>query len=570
VKEDYMFSVAPHGDTDIYLRESKDDLAKGYSPQEMLKQCRARAAELGLVVDREIIEQAKRDEYDPPKLMETLDRARRGEIRYLLSWDMFRLTGEAGKHHWFKEQMARTACAILYATVEFPDTDEGRLQEGVVGLIGGYERAKTRTRTQNGIRGKLADGTPVCNARTPYGLVKVYEHRRGKKRPVGYARCPERMPVLERIIRAVPTMPLVDLCDVLNAEGVPAPDGGRWAPGSIHALLRNQLYAGAYRFGATKQRRIGRGPNGNMRYSKERRDPSEVSTLDLGAFVDLADLAAARAALESRKRVRRARRPDVDDPFSLRGIATCGHCGGALSCTVNNGYRRYTCLRAYPTKSQRADPSFERCAGPLPQIHADDLEAHVWGRVAERLADRDALEAALIRAADGGEAKRRHDEQVASITTKIARLAMRIRNGADQLRDFERGSDTYRLLLAGQRNDEAQKAELEANLTGLRSHAPAVLTADAADGLRALWGRFGRGLAEAASDPAKQRAAYRVITLTVVVTLDAGGVRLGRDHAYGVALDGHLGLSDGDKLAHGRLILWDSHSDGLSVALAAA
>lgn len=540
---------------DIYIRESKDELAEGYSPLEMLKQCRAHALKLGVAVGREVVEQAKRDEYDPPKLMECLARATAGEITHLISWDMFRLTGEAGKHHWFKEQMAPTACSIHYATVEFPESDEGRLQEGIVGLLGGYERAKTRTRTQNGIKGKLADGTPICNARTNYGLVKVFETRRGKKRPVGYARHDEQMLVLERIVREVQASPVSVVCEALNDEGIPAPGGGRWSPGSIHHLLRNPIYAGTYRFGATRQRRIGRGANGKMRYAKEKRAEAEVAVIALEPFVDLGALRAARAALEGRTTAQRARVAPEDDPFTLRGRLACGHCGGALSVARSNGYRRYSCLRAYPPRAARADPAFERCSGPLPQVSADALEREVWRRVVGALADVEQTRRALLDAASADEAARRHAEQVASTRRSVARYRQRIDNGVAELVNPDNGARAREALRAQVAADERTLAEVEDALARLQAHPPVGLTMAGVDALeRRLAGI--RGKLELMADGAGavlEREMYKLLHIGVTVGLaeGAGGVGLGRDHRYVVGVDGYLGVLDGEKLPQG-------------------
>src|SRR5262245_6500800 len=73
---------------DIYIRESTDAGLQGYSPDEMVRRCREKAAALGADVDRIVVEGGKRDEWDCPGLLETIDRAKAGAIDYVISWDM--------------------------------------------------------------------------------------------------------------------------------------------------------------------------------------------------------------------------------------------------------------------------------------------------------------------------------------------------------------------------------------------------------------------------------------------------------------------------------------------------
>src|SRR5215471_3685728 len=215
----------------------------------MIRQCREKADALGAdIVADPIVEAAKRDEFDAPLLLEQLAAAERGEYDYLISWDMYRLTGELGKHLWFKQAIAKTRVRVYYVTVEFPDSEEGELFETMTGALGRFERAKTRARTQNGIRGKLAAGRPICNGIAPYGLVKVYDGRR----PIGYAPDPETFPVLERIVREL----RVD---------------------TMAAILDNATYRGDYRFGVTKSVPT-RDRDGKRKFVRTKHDASNVTT----------------------------------------------------------------------------------------------------------------------------------------------------------------------------------------------------------------------------------------------------------------------------------------------------
>ena len=156
----------------IYVRESKVELLRGYSPDEMVKQCRLKAEQLGADVDDDdvLIEAGKRDELDCPGLLEEIADAKAGLYDYLISYDMYRLSGELGKHLWVKEEMAKTAVTVHYVTGEYPPGPEGELMETIQAAVGRYERMKTLARTQNGINGKLSRCQPICNGVAGYGV----------------------------------------------------------------------------------------------------------------------------------------------------------------------------------------------------------------------------------------------------------------------------------------------------------------------------------------------------------------------------------------------------------------
>ena len=202
----------------VYIRESKEELLRGYSPDEMVSQCREKAEKLGADVERVIVEAGKRDEFDCPGLLEAITAAKAGEYDLLISYDMYRLSGELGKHIWVKEQIGATAVTIHYVVGEYAPGPEGELLETVQAAVGRYERMKTRARTQNGITGKLKREQPIGNGPTPYGLEKVYDET--TKRPIGY-RPTKQLDVVKRIIRDLqePDGTLVKVCPAAQRRG---------------------------------------------------------------------------------------------------------------------------------------------------------------------------------------------------------------------------------------------------------------------------------------------------------------------------------------------------------------
>jgi DNA invertase Pin-like site-specific DNA recombinase len=522
----------------IYLRESKAEQLDGYSPEAMTARCREKAALLGLTVSAVLIEDGKGDDWSLPKLWEAIRLAEQGAYGTLLTYDTSRLARDMGKRLWVKRELAKHGVGVRYATVDFAESAEGELHENVMGSFDQYERAKIGMRTANGIAGKLAEGHVIGNGRTPYGYEPVLD---GRGRKVGYAPSEPEAGIVRRIVAELATETLLRVCDRLNADGVETPGRkGRWASGTIVSLLRNPVYLGEYRFGAT--------------------------TLAIEPLVERAAMQAARAGMARRRQDRRPRRPAEDDPFTLRGLVRCGHCDGALSATVNNGYRRYTCLRAYGPGVEDG----ERCR--LPQVAADALELHAWGAVVAAMRSHCFVDE-LTAASEGSEAARRHASQVESVRSDIARLDRRIARAVALELDAEDGSpsDEEAKRLRGQA--ERERKDLVASLSGLEASAPKVLSRGDVEAMLAARDEILAGLTRGDDEPSVRRAWFRRLGVSGTVRRAAdgeSGVVLGRKHAYAVALSGRVGLSDRSKHAHGCLLLWNSSENGLALRVAAS
>lgn len=542
----------------IYIRESKDELLKGYSPDEMVKQCRAKAALLDSdVIEPPIIEAGKRDELDCPGLLRLIDEAEAGDYDYLISYDMYRLSGEPGKHFWVKEKFSKTAVTLHYVSAEYAPTPEGDLMELIQAGVGGYERAKTRARTQNGINGKLARRQPICNGAAPYGLVKVRDDR-GK--PIGYGEHETTFPILTRIFADVATLPYTAIAAALNAEGVATPSGrGIWHPSTLHGIVNNAIYAGLYEWGRVK-RTPARTADGRRTYLREVRPETDVRTFEIDALIDMSAVRAAQAGARERTRRRRRSGDEADDAFGLRGRVWCGGpCGGLLSCGTNHGLRRYTCLRTYPPKG-----AAKTCA--TPQIPAAELEALVWAEVERSLSDHDELEAALMAARDPGEAGVRHAELLATLGAKIAEVDVRLENAAATMLQHGPGTTVGAVASRAAHADEAVKRELVRAREHAERQAPVVLSEADAAGLRELWTTLAAGLATVDGSPERQRLLYAALNLRVDVRVrtDGAGELVGGRHRCDVLVSWNgktADVSGSVRDPSGSRMLWDSHPE---------
>jgi DNA invertase Pin-like site-specific DNA recombinase len=532
----------------------------------MVAQCREKAERLGYAVERVIVEAGKRDELDCPGLLEAIDAATAREYDVLISYDMYRFSGELMKHLYVKEKFAATAVEIVYVLGEYPDTPEGELMEHLQASVGRYERVKTRLRTMNGITGKLKKAQPVCNGVAPYGLRKVYD---ANKKPIGFEPTAE-LETLNRIVRrlAEPDGTLRVVCAELNADGVPTPRGtARWESTTILSLLKNKTYTGTYRWGMTR-RWTGRREDGSRVYHAETRDESDVLTFEIPSVLDVDALEAARAAMAKRKRVRRPRRAAEDDPFTLRGMLTCGGCGGGLSTSNNNGFRRYTCLRAHGRYRDREHPC------PLPQVPADAIELYAWDRVLARLSSDgflDELDALVA----GDAATIRYREQVESGRATVAKLTRRVTNAVDVLVDGEPGSVAVDHAREIKLHAERELKAATASLRALEQNAPRTFTDADVERIVERRAKILAGAMERGVMPRGRREMFQLLRMEASVSVGAGSatsVRLGRKHDFEIGWSSRIAVSNSGNDPHGYFLLLDSRlgADSLSITALAA
>jgi DNA invertase Pin-like site-specific DNA recombinase len=576
----------------VYIRESKEEAIRpgslgNYSVPKMIEDCLTLAASHGIHVSPEnvVVENAKRTEWDSPKLNAILDRAEDGLVANLISWDPDRLTGDLARSLYVRAKLRDADTRKLFVHGNYDDSDEGDAMESFAAIMAGLERKKTRRRTMGGTSGKLDRKEPVGGGRTPYGIRKV---RNERGRPIAYAAEPEQSKTLKRILSELPTRPLAAIADDLNTEGVPTPGGrGRWHAATIYRIVNNATIAGLYRYGVLKFT-PSRHVDGRRKYLRSPHEPDHVRSFAIDPIVDTALVAQAKAALGARRVERRSRLSGDEDRFILRGRARCGLCQAVLSCASwgpESAKRRryYVCPKAYP-RDATAKLAPDRCT--LKPVPADGLEHHALRLLLERFSERDDLEAALETACDGGEMVKRHDDQLASTRAEIRKLERAIENGVATMRASGAGSRAFRLACSSNAADERSLDALEASLAELERSKPAVLDRDDADSVRAWWDAVEAGLNQIDEQPREARSVLAALKYSVRVRpagrSEPGAIRLGRLAEWvlepaGTVAAGTLAVLSGVAISQEivtpprlHLALWSPASGRVSVSLSAA
>ena len=345
-----------------------------------------------------------------------------------------------------------------------------------------------RERTAMGKRGRAKQGrVPVGHL--PFGYV------------VGEDGRPETHEYRASVVRRVYAMALDGLgmrriADRLNGEGIAAPAGGRWLPGSVQRLLADAAYTGSWSFGKRKVRTTEAGR------VVRRTSESEQVGVPVPVLVD-------RQMWEQVQRLKLQRRKGSGGRrrhfYLLSGSAKCSECGLNLTGLARAGGR----LKYYACNG--ATLYGLRCR-PKPYIRADRLERIVWGEVADSLADPDSFVDTLLSMNDTDSASAPAEEigraevDLRKITAEEDRII--------RLYAMDKLTETQ---LDRQRRFITERREAaEERLAGLRAQFQTVQDRDIGlDSVREWVGRIGDRLADL--DDEGRREVLRLVLEDVIV-----------------------------------------------------
>ncbi len=366
----------------IYSRVSTDEQAKGYSLQTQIEACHAYAKERGYTVLETFSDDYTGAAIDRPELNKLRDYIARNPLDVVIVYDIDRLARKSAYQVLIEEEFKRAGVTIEFVMAQYEDTDEGRLQKQIRGVIAEYEKAKILERSKRGKRGKAKSGFVLTGARPPYGYkVKSEPHKAWLEIDEGEA----------AIVRMVydwylngdekgALMSANSIAKQLTSMSIPtrgdnqahfAKKHGRgvWQRAMIIHILTNETYTGTWYFGKTKmiddgkhrEQQPKRGLGKQVARAREEWIPVNVP-----AIIDPETFALAQKRKTYNKRVLSGH---TEHEYLMKSRLTCSKCGYSMRGHTIRGKNQYYYCKGREQVIKLCD---------MPGVRCDWVDALVW------------------------------------------------------------------------------------------------------------------------------------------------------------------------------------------------
>jgi site-specific DNA recombinase len=366
----------------VYCRVSTEGQEQdGTSLDTQADACRTYAGQQGYTVLKVVLEARSGANLNRPGLDEVLDIVERGEVSAVIIYKLDRLSRETGDTLTLLKAFQKHGVELKSATVPIDSTPEGELLLTMLAAIGKFERTQIGERTRRGKARRAREGRVLPGPKITFG----YDYSAGQY-TVNEAEA-----AVVRMIFALLTEQGLSCNSVANRLTdalIPTPKGGtHWLRSTVHRILSNEAYVGAYNWG--KYESILPSPDRQKKDSRERkreksaqrrRDVAETIAVTIPAIIERATFDAAQERLRKGK----ANSPRNErHPYLLRSMIFCAKCGRRYAGQFTHGTRVYTC------PSNQSYNKAARCGSR--QYQADVLEEAVWTGVMRRFKDPDSL-----------------------------------------------------------------------------------------------------------------------------------------------------------------------------------
>lgn len=399
----------------LYARFSTDRQTES-SIDDQLRRCRDYAAARGWSVEGEFTDHAISGAAfgNRPGVLAALAMLGRGDV--LLVADLSRLSRSQDLAPLMERLRFRGAKVIGVLDGFDSDSPQARMQAGLAGIMSDELRASIRVRTHSALELRALSGRPTGGK--AYGFDAAGQ-------PIEA----EVAVVREVFDRYAAGDSLKAIASDLNHRGVPAAGAtwaraqrrtdGRWVISALHALLKNERYAGRVVWNRSQWVKD---PDSGKR-ARRLRPKEDWIVAEVPAIVD--DTTWRRARARAAERGGCGPGPGGQPKYLLSGLLVCDRCGGRMIVTGNKGSAYYCATH--------------RQGGPA----ACDMRVGVRRAVAEQVLLRPVVEdllspaavahaTALIRRWARQERAQEvggQNAEAAEIETRIARLAAQVEAG---------------------------------------------------------------------------------------------------------------------------------------------
>lgn len=324
----------------IYTRVSTDvQVEQGYSLQTQVDACTARAHEIGAHSIKKYIDDGYSGAYLERPALDELRQALKAKVHdVVICYDPDRLSRNLSHQLIITDDIDRAGAELIFVSVQFESSPEGRLFYAIRGAISGYEREKIRERTMRGKRGKLQAGKVITDSHV-YGYDFDVEESQYK---INLHEA--------EVIRKIYHWYLIDriggaeiIGQRLAADGVPSPTGkSLWSSTTIRSILRREMYTGIYYTQTYYHKKVG--PKKEVRIP---RDKSEWILMTSPAITTKEQLREACNLMDKKRTYKTWKR--TIDVYLLQGLLVCGNCGRKVSVvTTKKVNKYYACVSRNP------------------------------------------------------------------------------------------------------------------------------------------------------------------------------------------------------------------------------
>lgn len=176
-----------------------------------------------------------------PGYQSLLAAARRGEFEIIVAEDISRLWRNRAEYGTRSAEFEDLGIHLLTCVGDDTRRDGWGLVLGIKQAIAEQYRREISYRTRRGLEGLALDGKSTGGRTFGFRSDGTIE--------------PEQAKIVRLIFEsATAGATLRYIAGLLNQSGTRAPRGGRWSPSTVSAILANERYAGAVRWGATESR----------------------------------------------------------------------------------------------------------------------------------------------------------------------------------------------------------------------------------------------------------------------------------------------------------------------------
>jgi site-specific DNA recombinase len=238
----------------------------------------------------------------------------------VVAYDADRLSRDLSHLLVLMKEFERAQVIVDFVRGGFEQTDSGRMMLQMRGVIAEYERTQIRARTQRGRleaarQGRSGGGRRTFGYASDGGVLSIVE--------------PE-AEIVRRIFDSACTGKSIrSLAFELNREGVLPQRGRKWATSSLHRILGNETYFGLAYYNRRKR-------TGN---AMQFRGEQDWITVPAPAIITRDQFEEAKSVLRRNS----SRLSGPHQPYMLRGLLRCGHCGRGISGNASHGRRYYRC-----------------------------------------------------------------------------------------------------------------------------------------------------------------------------------------------------------------------------------